>query len=97
MAIDITGNPWKIPYGDASATPVFTGKVWVNRMVWHEPTTSGHTLLVQDVAGRDVWPKTALAGGAGLDYEEKVSDIISGLVVPTMDSGTLYVYLDQTP
>jgi hypothetical protein len=95
MANDLTGNPWKVD--TASATAIWSGNVWIKRLVWHEPTTSGHTLSITDAAGRVVWAKTALAGGSGLDYELDLETIVGGLIIPTITSGTLYIYLDQTP
>ena len=97
MAIDMSANPWSIPYGDAGATAIWEGEIWISRLLWHEPTTSAHTLSVTDKNGKVIWNKTALAGGAGLDYDLKVDGIFNGLIVPTMQSGTLYVYLEQTP
>ena len=91
MANDIGGNPWKID--TASATAIYNDKVWIQKLVWHEPTTAGHVLSVTDKDGKVIWDKTALAGGAGLDYELEVEGAFDGLIVPTMSSGTLYVYI----
>jgi hypothetical protein len=95
MANDLTGNPWKVD--TASSTPIWTGKVWLEKMLWHEPSASGDHLQVTDVAGRVIWDKHALAGGSGLDYDLKTGTIFDGIIVPILSSGTLYIYLDQTP
>jgi hypothetical protein len=94
MANDISANPWSID--TASATAIWTGNIWIDRLVWHEPTTAGDALEVTDSNGKTIWSKYALAGGSGMDYDLKVDSVFNGLIVPTMSSGTLYVYLEQT-
>jgi hypothetical protein len=95
MSNDIGHNPWKID--TASATVIFSGIVWIERLVWHEPTTSGHALSITDKDGNVIWNKTALAGGSGLDYDIKLDSVYKGLIVPTLGSGTLYVHLSSKP
>ena len=88
----ITTNPWVLD--TASATALITTNVWIKRIVWHEPTTEAHTLLITDRVGNEIWSKTALAGGTGLDYDTgDINGIYEGFILKTLDSGTVFVYI----
>lgn len=90
MANDLSSNPWKID--TASSTAVWDQPVYVKRFHWMEPTTDGHSVSVTDKNGKAVWPDfTALAGGDGMVYEHVVEGWVDGLIVPTLDSGTLLI------
>ena len=93
MANNFLGNPWLLD--TAGATSAWAYPVWINKMIWHEPT-AGDVLLVKDgVSGNTIWSKTALAGGAGIDEVFLLSDTdnFPGFYVTTLTSGgTLYVY-----
>jgi hypothetical protein len=89
MANDLTGNPLSV---DTAAT-IKTRPVFVHRMVWESPTTSGHTLDVTDLAGHKLYSTTAIAGGTGIVYEREIGTSVSGIIVATIQSGTLYIYI----
>ena len=91
MANYVGGNPWSID--TISATALTNDWVYIDKLVWHEPTTAGHVLSVTNKSGKVIWAKTALAGGSGLDYEEELDGWYKGIIVPTMSSGTLYIHL----
>ena len=91
MANNITGNPWAL----ADAGVIQTRPVTIKAMTWNSPSTDAHTLAVTDNAGHEIWSITALAGGTGINYEWNKSDItFSGFNLVTIDSGTLYVYIE---
>jgi hypothetical protein len=91
MANDITKRPWIID--TPSATAIFSGKLWIERMLWHEPDDSD-SIEVTDTSGLSLWSKYALAGGDGIDYDSpEICLPVDGLIVPTMGSGTLYVWV----
>jgi hypothetical protein len=94
MSNNFNGNPWVLD--TAGATSAWAYPVWINKMVWHEPT-AGDVLLVKDgVSGNTIWSKTALAGGSGIDEEFPVGspELYPGFYLTTLGSGTLYVYHD---
>ena len=95
MANDLNGRVWAID--TAGATSAVTHAVKIKKMIWHEPTTTGHVILIKDGAsGKTIWAKTVLAAGSGMD---ELWDIgtplwLTGFYVTTLDSGTLYVYIE---
>lgn len=89
MANDLTGNPLSV---DTAAT-IISRPVFVHRMVWESPTTAAHTLDVTDNAGHKLFAKTAIAGGTGIAYEREIGASVSGIKVVTIQSGTLYIYI----
>lgn len=91
MGNNITQNPWVLD----SAGVVTTKHTPVKRMVWHEPTTASHVLLLVNQKGIEIWSKTAIAGGAGMDYELADVGFIDGLTITTLQSGTLKVYIGR--
>jgi hypothetical protein len=91
MANDVQGNPWVID--TASATALTSNLVKISRMVWREPTTVGHALSVTDANSKEVWDEYAIAAGNGINYEREVENWVNGLIVPTLDSGTLLIYI----
>ncbi len=91
MANSTGQNPWIID--TASATAITNDWVFIKSLVWHEPTTAAHALEVTNKSAKNIWSKSALAGGAGLDYEIELNGWYKGVIVPTLGSGTLYVHL----
>jgi hypothetical protein len=89
MANNLTGNPLSVD----TAAVIYTKPVYVIRMVWESPTTSGHAIDVTDNAGHKVWATTAIAGGTGITYEREIGCSCSGLTIATIESGTLYIYI----
>ena len=91
MANSTTGNPWAL----ADAGVIQTRPVTIKSMVWNSPTTATHTLAVTDNAGHEIWSETAIAGGTGINYPWFGKDTnFSGFNLVTIDSGTLYVYIE---
>lgn len=91
MANDLAGNPMKID--TAGAGLLWTGRIKITRVYWFNPTTLAHTVQVQDKNSRNIWE-----GRCEVANESQLANIergwYSGLKVPTLASGTLYVYRD---
>jgi len=91
MANNLTGNPLVI---DTAAT-ITTYPTKVKFMRW-TPTTTGDDLLVVDNAGNTIWTYKALAADAnqGITFDLTLDGAVcNGIVVSTIDNGTLYIYL----
>jgi len=94
MANDITNNPLII---DTASGSVVTSKTFVATKVrWVSKSASaGDDIDVQDGNGKSVWVSVA----TGANYVEETHFdpdarvIFEGLTVPTLDSGTLYIYV----
>ena len=97
MANDITFNP--IIVDTASSTAVTTKTFVAIMLRWVGATTAGHTASVQDTNGKVRWASEA----TGANYVEETHFdgkpmIFEGLKVPTLGSGTVYIYVsDKIP
>ena len=80
-----------VPSADAGAT-VITSDVLIGVTIrWLKPTTLAHTAVIRESGNAvDVW--TANCGLANADYNESFIPVIKGLVVPTLQSGTLEIH-----
>ena len=93
MADNLGSNPMKIE--SASATAKTTDRLKIRRIVWENPTTDADSCVVQNKDGNQIVKfDPAIAG-----YNQEFSlgsdgQWFKGLLVPTLDSGTLWVYLD---
>jgi hypothetical protein len=77
-AVDGAGNTLTIPKG--------------SKAVWIGATTAAHKVSVIDSAGTPIF--VAVASGANFMYNEIINrDCNNGFTVPTLGSGTLYIYL----
>lgn len=90
MANITTGNPWVL---DTAAT-ITTTPIRVRRIRW-TPTTDGDDLLLKDNGGNTIWSLKAIAADTnqGISYTLELGGSLNGLVITTMDHGTLYVDL----
>ena len=88
MANDLAGSPYKIDTAGFVTNRLLT----VLQIVWQEPSAAGQNLLVLDSNGRILWEETTLAGGTGVSIEQDINTRCDGIDVPTIDSGTLYIY-----
>ncbi|MGQ9610929.1 MAG: hypothetical protein ACUVWN_16655 [bacterium] len=62
----------------------------VNYLYWISPSaTAGHTLLVTDSAGNEIYAD--VADGANYKQLYPIKNNIDGIKIQTMQSGTLYV------
>ena len=92
MANDLSANPWKVD--TASATALWNDIVWLENIIWHEPTTAGHRAEVTDMNGKVIGDLHALAAGSGMEYRMHVGDgPYMGLIVPVLESGVLYIHI----
>lgn len=84
----------------ASGTAVTLSPLVVNKIRWVGATTAGHTAVVQDQNANPFW--SSVAGGANHvesdDFSQhsqrSSSRMLNGLLVPTLGSGVLYIYVD---
>lgn len=97
MANDITKGVLIV---DTATTEPLTTKTFTAVMVrWVGATLAGHTVSVQDANGNIRWASEA----SGANYVEETHFdgkplIFEGLQVPTLSSGTIYVYVfDAVP
>lgn len=97
MANDLTGNTWKID--TASATPIITQDVYIESIRWVGATTAGHAAIVTDNRTSPDTKFSSLANGANFIDEKSYigapsnSRCLGGIIVPTLDSGILYIDL----
>lgn len=83
----------------ASGTAVTSEILLITKIRWVGGTTASHQAVIQDANGNPFWE--SIANGA--DYVEcddfsthgqrSSSRYLNGLKVPTLGSGTLYIYL----
>ena len=77
-AVDSTGSVLQIPKG--------------SRITWVGATTAAHAATITDGAGNVVF--AAVANAANFMYSEViVNDVMGGFFVPTIASGTIYIYI----
>ena len=104
MANDLTGNPLVID--TAGVAVLLTEDLFVATVRWDGATTAGHQAVIQDQAGAVKW--ASRAAGANHVEAERISPPPSaasthsvppwsGLKVPTLASGTLYITLYERP
>lgn len=97
MSNDITGDPLVV---DTASATALTTKTFVCHMIrWVGATTAGHTVSIQNGNGGVKWASEA----SGASYVEETHFdgkpiIFSGLKVPTLSSGIIYLYVyDAVP
>src|SRR3990167_1057660 len=96
MSNSITGNPIIIDTAAATVVTNYVFKAWMIR--WVGGTTAGHTISVQNKDG-NVKYATVATGAIYFEESHLVSPsneslIFAGLLVPTLASGTIYIYID---
>ena len=90
MANVVTGNPYVID--TASSTAIDTAPMRrLRRVRWVGATTAAHTAVIQDGAGTVKWAGHAIANATD---DSPVDVSMTGLLVPTLASGKLYLYWD---
>lgn len=99
MAITRRANVIIVPSADAGTTPILPWSgdnkqpVRIEGIRWVGGTTNAHTAEVGDVDATVLWKSVLAATNAGEDQESTVEITCRGLTVPTLSSGTLYIYL----
>jgi hypothetical protein len=98
MANDLTKNPLIVDSATSNALIPTTQTIVIERIRWHDAGGSaGDRAVVQDGFGNLLWNTTA----SGSNYEEvedmtwlqKKTRTLHGLLVPTLSSGTLNIYI----
>jgi hypothetical protein len=72
------------------ASVLFNGRMNIKELVWANYTADAHTVEVQNSAGAPVFSSN---GKADLSAIRVSPGWIDGLIVPTLDSGQLFIYL----
>lgn len=78
----------------AAAADAVTGRMYVKKFLWDNPTTVAHAISVTDTAGNVVWSNTCATAKETIQSDFSPPLKVDGLIVATMGSGTLYVYLE---
>jgi len=97
MANAMTGRVWVL---DTAGT-IWTGPIFISKMEYH-PNAADNDLVVKDTRGFPIWPPIrAIASSAahetiGIEKWENPSPEVpfDGLVLTTIDGGTLYVTIN---
>lgn len=85
---NVLGVVWKL---DTTGTIVPAGNsVKIRGLRWVGATQIGHTCLVRDAQGRDIWESISGSSGTHIDADA-VAKEINGFVLQTLSSGRLYV------
>ena len=93
MANNITGQVWIIDTASASALSttkigVLYGVRWVSKTA-----TAGDDVTIQDGEGRTLW--ISVASGSNYVEADLPNLPFVGLIVPVLDSGTLYLNFER--
>jgi hypothetical protein len=94
MANNVSRNPLVID--TAGGSPITTQQLRIRKLRWVGGSAAGHQAIVQDQFGNVFWESIA----AGANYVEETDfstdltqrTVVSGLTVPTLGSGKLYIY-----
>lgn len=90
---DKTSRIFKITGTTVTATTIWTGPIWVTKISWRGPTTANDDLDIVDSLGGIVVDYDAVATGDAGDVDfMDFGNPLPGLIVNTMDSGTLYIH-----
>lgn len=97
MANSLVGNVWRVD--TASATPILAAGTYrdIRRIEWIGGTTAGHECKVTDTDAREIFHRFAQAANQNWSqsYEGRFGQTVNGIIVPTLTSGTVYIYFTQ--
>ncbi len=90
MANDTSRKPWFLD----TAAVITTDRIRVRALRWVDGTTAGHTCLIEDSNGEQIWQSHANGDNFidGQDYGREGKDF-QGFELSAIDSGNLYVDL----
>ena len=103
MSNVLTGNP--LVLDTAAAAAVLSGPLNITKIRWvdyNNDIADGDQAVVQDAAANSVWEARCTTVGAGTTTPPGAeSNFVpafrtSGLLVPTLTHGKIYIYLDQS-
>lgn len=77
----------------ADAAAILSDWADVRSIQWIGGTTAGHEAIVQDKDGRVLWRRLATGANQNFDteFEGRFGRHVNGLLVPTLQSGILYI------
>ena len=87
----LTSNPWIFLNADEGTTVHAAGPLRIKGIRWVGGTTAGHQVIIHDKNAKVKW--RAIAAAANHEEADIIEDKTpwDGLVINTLDSGTLYV------
>ena len=92
MANYLSKNPIKVD--TANATDLVAPRPCkVNHMEWVEYSNAAHTVVVKDASGNLVWAGLGNSAKTNITAEHEIG-WVDGLVVPTIGSGNLLIFLE---
>lgn len=97
MANDFTSNPIKIDTVIASNYVPADGEIsfplYVSGIYWYNPGSINDLAVVQNIGGKLRWQGRCEVANASQYFKFEPPLQFKGLLVPTLGSGTLFLYL----
>ena len=78
----------------ADSTGILDVKAKVKKVRWVGATTAGHQAIIKDSGNNETIWESVASGANFIDSDLIESWWPRGFTVPTLDSGTLYIYLE---
>jgi hypothetical protein len=91
MAINKTGRVWTVPAADVGV--VLDGMTKVNFFSFAGYTAETDDCVVKDRTGRVIWSANGATDLSPVNSERGIG-WVEGITADTIDSGTLYVYIE---
>lgn len=76
----------------ATTSAVLSGVCNVAKLYWYQPTASANTVTLEDQNGGVIWQGYCENANQSQVFEFPKPIVVQGIQVPTIGSGTLYVY-----
>lgn len=86
MANDISSNPWKL---DTAAT-IYAFPVKIKNIVWADYTTAGDTLLIENIAGKQI-VKAVVGTDLVPVWSFGAFDWVEGIILATISHGEVTI------
>lgn len=92
---DLDVSPWVFTSADVSTDPITRDRLRISSVRWTGATSAAHAVKLKDLDGNTIVEMTSTAA----DYTEETALSLpsladmNGLVIDTLESGTLYVYI----
>jgi hypothetical protein len=91
MSLAMDGKVWKLLPADAGVTVHYNARIYIKELYWFNPTASGDDLLLVDMDGNTIWKAQAEANNGSQSL--LLEGWYNGLVLTTLTSGELYIYI----
>ena len=88
----MASTSYPVVVSSGGATVLVSSDISIDKVRWVGATTAGHAVEIKDSAGNSKF-KSIATGSNYVESETFTTPLdCNGLVVPTLDSGVLYVY-----